>query len=67
MSGLRFPLGPWASDFLTPAMKAGELFKRCTAAIKGLVVIRRADRNNLMMIGEQRHFHFLKEFVQNPA
>jgi len=54
-----------AEDHLIPLREAEELVQRCVAAEKRLVVIPGADHNNLMMIGRERYFQEIQQFVQD--
>lgn len=50
-------------DHLIPLAEGHELYRRAAAVEKRLVVIPHADHNNLLMIGRDRYFHALQEFV----
>ncbi|RLB04793.1 MAG: alpha/beta hydrolase [Deltaproteobacteria bacterium] len=53
-----------AEDRLIPLREAEELFRLCAAEQKDLVVIPRADHNNLMMVARERYFQAIEEFIR---
>lgn len=52
-----------ADDHLIPVQEAEELLRLCAAEEKRLVVIPRADHNTLLMIGRDRYFKAMREFI----
>ena len=52
-----------AEDHLIPLHEAEELLRLSAAEEKRLVVIPRADHNTLMMVGRERYFQEIEEFV----
>jgi len=56
-----------AEDHLIPLHEAEELLRLCAAEEKRLLVIPRADHNNLMMVGRERYFRAIEEFVTRHA
>jgi alpha-beta hydrolase superfamily lysophospholipase len=53
-----------AEDHLIPLHEAEELQRLSGAEEKHLVVIPRADHNNLMMVGRERYFQEIEEFIK---
>lgn len=53
-----------AEDHLIPLHEAEELLRLSAAEEKRLVVIPRADHNNLMMVGRERYFQEIEEFIK---
>ena len=53
-----------AEDHLIPLHEAEELLRLSAAGEKRLVVVPRADHNTLMMVGRDRYFQAIREFVQ---
>jgi alpha-beta hydrolase superfamily lysophospholipase len=53
-----------AGDHLIPLHEAEELQRLSGAEEKHLVVIPRADHNNLMMVGRDRYFQEIEEFIK---
>ncbi len=56
-----------AEDHLIPLHEAEELLRLSAAEEKRLVVIPRADHNTLMMVGRDRYFQEIEEFVKRQA
>lgn len=54
-----------AEDHLIPPSEAEELYSLCAADDKRLVVIPRADHNTLMMVGRDRYFQAIQEFIRS--
>jgi len=50
-------------DHLIPLTEGHELYRRAAALEKHMIVIPHADHNNLLMIGRERYFNALQEFV----
>ena len=53
-----------AEDHLIPLHEAEELLQLSAAEEKRLVVIPRADHNTLMMVGRDRYFQEIEEFIK---
>ncbi|MBW2038816.1 MAG: alpha/beta hydrolase [Deltaproteobacteria bacterium] len=53
-----------AEDHLIPLREAEDLYSLCAAEDKRLVVIPRADHNSLMMVGRDRYFQAIREFIK---
>jgi alpha-beta hydrolase superfamily lysophospholipase len=53
-----------AEDHLIPLHEAEELLQLSAAEEKRLVVIPRADHNTLMMVGRERYFQEIEEFIK---
>ena len=51
------------ADVLIPASDGQELYRRCAAADKHLVLIPGAGHNNLMMVGMSQYFEAIRTFV----
>jgi alpha-beta hydrolase superfamily lysophospholipase len=66
MRSIRIPtlLIHGAEDHLIPLSEAEELLRLCAAEEKRLVVIPRADHNILMMVGRDRYFQAIEEFIK---
>ena len=56
-----------AEDHLIPLHEAEELLRLCAAEEKHLLVIPRADHNDLMMVGRNQYFQAIEEFIANNA
>ena len=56
-----------AEDHLIPLHEAEELLQLSAAEEKRLVVIPRADHNTLMMVGRDRDFQEIEEFIKRCA
>jgi alpha-beta hydrolase superfamily lysophospholipase len=56
-----------ADDHLIPLSEAEELLQLCAAEAKRLVVIPHADHNTLMMVGRDRYFQAIAEFMKSNA
>ena len=56
-----------AEDHLIPLYEAEELLRLSAAEEKRLVVIPRADHNDLMMVGRDRYFRAIEEFIERHA
>ncbi len=56
-----------ADDHLIPLREAEELYSLCAAQEKQMLVIPRADHNNLMMVGRDRYFQAIQEFIKRHA
>jgi uncharacterized protein len=69
MRSMRIPtlLIHGAEDHLIPLREAEELLQLCAAEEKRLVVIPRADHNTLMMVGRERYFQAIEEFIKGNA
>lgn len=52
-----------AEDHLIPLHEAEELLRLCAAEEKRLLVIPRADHNDLMMVGRDQYFQAIEEFI----
>jgi alpha-beta hydrolase superfamily lysophospholipase len=66
MRSIRIPtlLIHGAEDHLIPLSEATELLRLCAAEEKRLVVIPQADHNTLMMVGRDRYFQAIEEFIK---
>jgi alpha-beta hydrolase superfamily lysophospholipase len=51
-------------DHIIPLSEGEDLYRLSGAASKKLVIIPNADHNNLMMVGRERYFEEIKEFVR---
>jgi len=51
------------ADVLIPASDGGELYRRCAAPDKQLVLIPGAGHNDLMIVGMTRYFEAIRKFV----
>jgi alpha-beta hydrolase superfamily lysophospholipase len=56
-----------AEDHLIPLREGEELLRLSAAEKKRLVVIPRADHNTLMMVGRERYFQEIEEFITRNA
>lgn len=56
-----------AEDHLIPPSEAEELYSLCAADDKRLVVVPRADHNNLLMVGRDRYFQAIQEFIRSTG
>jgi alpha-beta hydrolase superfamily lysophospholipase len=56
-----------AEDHLIPLHEAEELLQLCAAEEKHLLVIPRADHNDLMMVGRNQYFQAIEEFITSNA
>ena len=56
-----------AEDHLIPLHEAEELLRLSVAEEKRLLVIPRADHNDLMMVGRDRYFRAIEEFIKRHA
>lgn len=52
------------NDRLIPLSEAKDLYTQSGSATKKLVVIPHADHNDLMMVGRQRYFREIEEFIE---
>jgi alpha-beta hydrolase superfamily lysophospholipase len=53
-----------AEDHIIPLGEAEELYRLCPAESKRLVIIPHADHNNLLMVGRDRYFQAIQEFIK---
>jgi len=56
-----------AEDHLIPLEEAEELYHLCPAESKRLMIIPHADHNNLLMVGKDRYFQAIQEFIKDHA
>jgi len=54
-------------DSLIPVAEAGDLFENAAAKRKRLVIINGADHNDIMLVGMERYFTAIREFVSGEG